>query len=480
VPLPSIAEKNKKWPNWISEVPEAWRPCQLQAPFIHRPEYFPYGPGRIACLSVNDTPMPITSPLPYFVLAPCLIGVAGILAHFIPQSRDKLHVPLESLRGLLAMSVLFSHAVVSYFYFQTGVWTSPATPFYAFLGPGPVTLFFFLSGFLFWSKCLAHDGIKGYGNFLAGRVRRLVPAYYVSVAIVMFLVLARMHFKLTVPFSTFLSELARWLIFVPTRGVNGFPHASLINASVVWTLMFEMIFYLLLPLIFFLFKGYRIIIYMAITGVVSWMLARHGFTAFSPAVVRAGTLPFVAFALNSVFGFGFGIGMLVAVLYARCPKTWWDVLKRRLLTPIPLFCLSAPILLKLGSYSPGQFLLLGVVFVFVVAGNDFFGLLSSKAVFLLGTVSYSFYITHGIVLFVLSHLFNQWVQIRTLSPLQYWSLIGVVGVITVCFSTLLYWTVERRFMRHSSALSLVAASDPNASLNLSPGLMATRGYRAVN
>src|SRR5215472_18142261 len=153
--------------------------------------------------------MPVTNPLAYFVLAPCLIGVAGILAHFLPPNRGSLNVPLESLRGLLAMSVLFSHAVVSYFYFQTGVWTNPPSPFYAFLGPGPVTLFFFLSGFLFWSKCLAHDGIKTYRRFLAARVRRVVPAYYVSVAIVMFLVLARMHFRLAVPITTFLGEVAR-------------------------------------------------------------------------------------------------------------------------------------------------------------------------------------------------------------------------------------------------------------------------------
>ena len=158
---------------------------------------------------------------------------------------------------------------------------------------------------------------------------------------------------------------------------------------------------------------------------------------------------FSVIAATFCFGFGFGIGMLIAVLYVRCPKPWWQALKRRRLTPIPLFCLSAPVLFKVGLYSPAQFLLLGVVFVFVVAGNDFFGLLSSKAVFLLGTVSYSFYITHGIVLFVFSHLFNRWVQIRTLSALEYWALIGVVGVTTVCFSTLLYWTVERRFMRRS-------------------------------
>jgi peptidoglycan/LPS O-acetylase OafA/YrhL len=395
--------------------------------------------------------VPITSPLPYFVLAPCLIGVAGIVAHFVPQDRNRLHVPLESLRGLLAMSVLFSHAVVTYFYFQTGVWASPPTPFYSFLGSGSVTLFFFLSGFLFWSKCLARNGVGRYASFLARRARRIVPTYYVSVAIVFFIVLAKMHFKLNVSSTTFLAEIARWLLFVPARGVNGFPHAHLINASVTWTLTFEVIFYLLLPLIFLVFKGYRIFTYMAIVGVVSWTLAQHGVVAFTPALVRGGLPLFIAFALNSVFGFGFGIGMLVAVFYARGPKHWWQVLKRRPLTPIPLFFLAAPVLFKVGEYSPAEFLLLGVVFVFVVAGNDFFGLLSSRAAFLLGTVSYSFYITHGIVLFTISHLFNRWMPIRNLSSLQYWLLIAVVGVTAVFFSTLLYWTVERRFMIRSFA-----------------------------
>lgn len=403
--------------------------------------------------------MPITSPLPYFVLAPCMIGSAWILAFFVPRNKERLNVPLESLRGLLAMSVFFSHAVVNYFYFQTGRWALAPTTFYAFLGPGPVILFFFLSGYLFWSKCLAQNGIGGYGSFLVGRIRRLVPAYYVSVAMVMFIVLARTRFALTVPLPTFLGEILRWLVFVPARNVNGMQRADLIDASVVWTLMFEIVFYLLLPLLFFLFKGYRIFLYLAIAGAVSWSLAQCGVVAFTPSLALGPLSKFVAFALNSVFGFGFGIGMLVAVLHARSPKRWWQVLRLRRLLPIPLFCLVAPVLFNLGAYSAAEFWLLAVVFAFVVAGNDFLGLLSSKPVFLLGTVSYSFYITHGIVLFVLSHLFNRWMPIRTLSSLQYWSLIGAVGVSAVCFSTLLYWAVEHRFMRHSSALLPPVALD---------------------
>ncbi|HZS62348.1 MAG TPA: acyltransferase family protein [Gemmatimonadaceae bacterium] len=381
--------------------------------------------------------------MPYFVLAPCLIGVAGILARVMPPSGRQLNVPLESLRGLCAMSVFFSHVVVSYFYFQTGKWTPPPTAFYGFLGPGPVILFFFLSGFLFWSKCLAHDGVGNYWTFLAGRARRLVPAYYVSVVIVLLLSPRRS-----------LGEVAQWLLFLPTH--------SVVNASVTWTLMFEVIFYLLLPLLFFLFKGYRIGIYLAIAAAVSWMLARQGFVAFTPAVVRAGVVTFTVFALNSVFGFGFGIGMLVAVLHARVPKRWWQVLRQRRLTPIPLFFLAAPVLFNVGPYSAAEFWLLSVVFVFVVAGNDFFGFLSSKAAFQLGTVSYSFYITHGIVLFVCSHLYNRWFPISTVPSVEYWSWMGIVGVIAVCVATVLYWTVERRFMQ------------PHAKSAVSPELISIR------
>jgi peptidoglycan/LPS O-acetylase OafA/YrhL len=162
--------------------------------------------------------------------------------------------------------------------------------------------------------------------------------------------------------------------------------------------------------------------------------------------------------LDLFFGFGFGLGMAVAFLYARCPPHWKQVLQQRRWTPIPLFFLAAPVLLKVGFYAPAEFFLLIVVFAFVAAGNDFFGLLSLPSVFLMGTVSYSFYITHGIVLFVLSHLLNRWVQITTLSPLQYWSFIGVVGVTALCFSTLLYWTVERRFMKRSSALAQIGTA----------------------
>jgi len=104
--------------------------------------------------------MSITSPLPYFVLMLCFIGFATWLTPDRREVTGKLHVSLEALRGLLATSVFFTHAVITYFYFQKGEWNSPPSGFYVYLGSAPVTIFFFLSGFLFWSKCISDGGIR--------------------------------------------------------------------------------------------------------------------------------------------------------------------------------------------------------------------------------------------------------------------------------------------------------------------------------
>jgi hypothetical protein len=54
--------------------------------------------------------MTVTTPWPYFVLSACMIGVVGVLARTLRLDTGKLNVPLESLHGLLATSVLFGHA----------------------------------------------------------------------------------------------------------------------------------------------------------------------------------------------------------------------------------------------------------------------------------------------------------------------------------------------------------------------------------
>src|SRR5688500_16089594 len=62
---------------------------------------------------------------------------------------------LDGLRGFLALSVFTFHLVLTRDFLVTGEWEPPRSRFYSFLGPLGVSLFFMITGFLFWSKLLA-------------------------------------------------------------------------------------------------------------------------------------------------------------------------------------------------------------------------------------------------------------------------------------------------------------------------------------
>jgi peptidoglycan/LPS O-acetylase OafA/YrhL len=54
-----------------------------------------------------------------------------------------------------------------------------------------------------------------------------------------------------------------------------------------------------------------------------------------------------------------------------------------------------------GAFGLPQIILLGVFFIPVVCGNDYFGVLSRRVSIYLGEISYSIYLMHGIILFVI-------------------------------------------------------------------------------
>ncbi len=393
----------------------------------------------------------IGSPVFYFLFVVALLGICGLLAHNVKPDPKKLNVPLESLRGLLAANVLASHAVVSFYCFRTGAWAESPSRFYNYLGTESVQMFFLMSAFLFWSKCLSPKGLGGYGSFLVKRYRRLAPAYYVSVLLILLIVLARTHFRLAVSPLPFLGKLMLWFLFVPTATMNGLPTPE-INASVTWTLCFEIIFYLFLPLLFRMFKGYRIVAGMSAVMIIYGVLALRGISTTSDPH-KTNMVWLAVLFLELFFGFGFGLGMLLAFVFHKCPSTWLAVLRQRRWTPIPLLCLAAPMLLHVKLYDAPQYLCVIVFFAFVAAGNDLFGLLSWRGIFLLGTVSYSFYLIHGIVLYVMSHSLDHWVRIVALSPWRYWSFISVVAIVTACLAKILHRNIELRFMSPRSVIA---------------------------
>ena len=404
----------------------------------------------------------IGSPAFYLMFIIALLSVSALLARDVKPDPKKLNVPLESLRGLLAANVLACHALVSFYFFRTGQWVQAPSRFFNYIGTESVEMFFFMSAFLFWSKCLSPKGLGAYGSFLLKRYRRLAPAYYISVALIFLIMLARTHFHLAVSPLVFLRQVLLWLLFIPLATTNGLPVTG-VNAYVTWTLCLEVVFYLFLPLLFRIFKGYRIVAGMGVVITLYGVLALRGVSTTAD-FHKTGVASLVVLFLDLFFGFGFGLGMLLAFVFHKCPSEWLAVLRQRRWTPIPLLCLAAPIFLPIKLYDAPQFLCVIVFFAFVAAGNDLFGLLSWRSLFQLGTVSYSFYLMHGIVLYLMSHGLDHRVRIVSLSPWRYWSFICVVAAVTVCLAKILHRHVELRFMSQRSAIAHAgeAAGEPFA------------------
>ena len=125
--------------------------------------------------------MQITSMFPFFFLMAIFVAISLVLCRklspynlLVPEllHTKGYYLELESMRGLLALAVVVHHALVYYFllYEHTPVISGPHSNFYLQLGTAPVTFFFFITGFLFWSKLIAKPKQS------AGKVPCLPPA----------------------------------------------------------------------------------------------------------------------------------------------------------------------------------------------------------------------------------------------------------------------------------------------------------------
>ena len=99
------------------------------------------------------------------------------------QTKSKQIHSIEGLRGFLALSVFICHGS-EYFYILKNEKITPDT-FYELIGDASVSLFFMITGFLFWSKIIASKGHLDIRQFAVSRLARLMPMYTVTVGLVL-------------------------------------------------------------------------------------------------------------------------------------------------------------------------------------------------------------------------------------------------------------------------------------------------------
>jgi len=150
----------------------------------------------------------------YFVLMTVVVGFAALpLFRFIDNAPNPgaRYSTIDGLRGFLALAVFVFHLLVTHRFIETGIWDVPDSRFYALLGSVGVSLFFMITGFLFWEKMLRAKGRPRWRELYIGRLFRIGPMYLFVVLVMLYIVFTRTGFQLHEPADVVAKSVLQWL-----------------------------------------------------------------------------------------------------------------------------------------------------------------------------------------------------------------------------------------------------------------------------
>ena len=371
------------------------------------------------------SPPNLLSPLYPLAVIASVFALATLASFLVPFYRRELaredrtrQTPLDGLRGILCFAVLCHHAMVTFSFLGTGQWRVPPTHFYWLLGQTPVTLFFCVTAFLFWSRVVAQDGELPLRPFLQARCFRIVPLYLLSVLLALAAAFPLMRWEA----GTSLADLST-LFSLGCRqwGKVGGVEMSQVNAQVTWTLRYEWMFYLLLPVLALAARDSRHArrLWLLPLAAVVW-IGINPACFFAPGIlaVYACQRPGLAAFLRSR-----GAGGMVLLTLAAFPWITGD------------------------SFGYPALVLTTLIFLPVAAGNSFFGVLNWRGLRLMGLVSYSVYLLHGIALYAARPFLAAAMRLPEQRALWWWGAVAASAgaVLLICLGT--YRWVELPFIR---------------------------------
>ncbi|MBB6015330.1 acyltransferase family protein [Deinococcus radiopugnans] len=338
---------------------------------------------------------------------------------------------IEGIRGYLAFAVFLHHALITIIYFRTDNWSDTNSRLYNHFGTTSVGIFFIITAFLFWGQALDKRGRFNVPKYLERRVLRIAPLYLFATTIVMIITAISTGFTLHEPVQKVVLEIAQWygLGALNRPDINGFPSWQVVS-GVYWTLGYEWKFYLALPIMM--------------------VVLRYKNGAFITAVACL----FVLFAgvlgvpITTVIPLFLG-GMISATVWRSRQFQEWQP-PNYLPQIIALVALSAEGILFASAYGPTQVILLTVFFLALLKtpGTSVLGrVLRWPASQALGLASYSIYILHGIILYVLSRAVNVVTRFDSLPWWGYSLWILILAVIVVSTSLTTFHYIEFPFFK---------------------------------
>ena len=324
------------------------------------------------------------------------------------------HYPIiDGLRGFLAFAVFVHHASIWYTFLKTGEWIVPESRLYTHLGQSTVTLFFMVTGFLFYGKVLESkskpiDWLRLY----VSRCLRILPLY-------LLVILAGVLVIALIRYSGWVKPMQEpW---------GGKSLSALFTAGVTWTLSYEWKFYYALPL-------------LALTVVrVPWQWVVFG----TALLLMSGAQR----ALN-IHAVTFVGGVAAALL--RKVNLWRKLSVSGWGSALALTLLVLVITRFDTAYELTPLLLLAVAFALMAGGAGLWGVLSASLPRALGDVTYSIYLLHGPLLFVTFHFFFGFQWLVQLTPIQYWCMVGLLVPVLLGISFFSFKFIESPWLCKAS------------------------------
>lgn len=376
----------------------------------------------------------MTETNPLIALAAYLLAIltAALLWRAVPKiarhlehSGESRSASIDGLRGYLAFGVFVHHSVITWIFLRTGVIEFPPSNFYSQLGQASVALFFMITGFLFWNRLLTQGRQHDWLAFAVSRVFRLYPLYLPLMLIVFVTVFYMQNWELRDPGIQLAGQILAWLTF-DRPDVNQYHQTGMLISNVTWTLGYEVFFYLALPLaaMVFIYRGSWLQVVLCLIGIyalyqlVGWehSLKKHFLASF--------------------------LGGIGAAYWIRRPQlVAWS--QTRMAGIIALLALAIAFTAFNRAFSPKPLLLMSLFFVIVASGNSLFGALKPRSIRWLGEISYSTYLLHGFVLWVMVQRLPLVLHLDARDTWTYLSLLAVCTCLLIVISSLTFLYVEK-------------------------------------
>lgn len=337
---------------------------------------------------------------------------------------------LDGLRGVLAVGVFIHHSFTAYGYFVRGEWVWSSSPIFNHFGQTTVAIFFMLTAFLFSTKLLNNRAPMAWTSLYVGRMARLFPAYGLVVVAVAISALALSDWTLRESPTEIGLEVLRWMAFVifGRPDINAVPMTWTTIAGVNWSLKYEWVFYISLPLLYWPLR--RVASPTASRIVLTVLLGGLAIQAILSVPVRGASLYLEHFACG------------IAAALIHFDKTLRIVLTSRLVRALALPALAG-LLLFPNAEGAIQLALTTLFFLATIGGYSCFGLLRHRATLWLGDISYGVYLIHGLLLFWTLHTLDSLNLLAGIALPEYTLLVAGIGSMVILAASISYLVVEK-------------------------------------